>query len=229
MRHTLMVCATLLRLHNTSVGMALSVARTSRLDLDPTTVLLIRRRCRRRACCVNLHNIILDTPKQSVSQQRDRLPHTASSHASGASTRHTGERLWHSHRCCMPRATLRIGLETYATHADGVCDTTVAAQHLSRHGPFRRPHKSPRPRSVDGSPDPPALPPARALCELAPHHFRHSRAVGIAAARPAAAHGELPCVWCWYQTHGRTPLALAPLLHATRHASHRAKSMYSTR
>ena len=126
MHHTLMGCATPLWLHNTSVGMALSVARTSRLDLDPTTVLLIRRRCRRRACCVNLHNIILDTAKQSVSQQRDRMPHTASSHAPGASTRHTGERLWHSHRCCMPRATHHIELETCATHADGVRDTAVS-------------------------------------------------------------------------------------------------------
>jgi hypothetical protein len=34
------------------------------------------------------------------------------------------------------------------------------------------------------------------LCELAQHHDRHSRAVGIAAARPVGAHCELPCVWC---------------------------------
>jgi hypothetical protein len=191
-----MGCATPLCLCNTSLGMALSVARTSPLDLDPSTVLLIRRRCRPRVCCVNLHNTMIDTAKQSVSQQRDRLPHTASSHASGASTRHTGERLWHSHRCCMPRATHPIELDTYATHADGVCDAASAAQHLSRHGPLRRPHKSSRPRSDDGAPDPPALPPACVLCELTQHHYRHSQAVGIAAARPAAAHGELPCAWC---------------------------------
>ena len=126
MRHTLMVRATPLWLHNTSVGMALSVARTSPLDLDSTTVLLIHLRCRPRVCCVNLPNTMIDTVAQSASQQRDRRAHTASSHASGASPRHTGERLWHSHRCCMPRATHHIELETCATHADGVRDTAVS-------------------------------------------------------------------------------------------------------
>jgi hypothetical protein len=71
-RHTLMVGATPLCLCNTSVGMALSVARTSPLDLDLTTVLLIHLRCRPRVCCVNLPNTILDTVAQSASQQRDR-------------------------------------------------------------------------------------------------------------------------------------------------------------
>ena len=91
-----MVGATPLCLCNTSLGMALSVARTSPLDLDPSTVLLIRRRCHPRVCCLNLHNTILDTATQSALQQRDLLPHTATSHASGASPRHTGERLQHT-------------------------------------------------------------------------------------------------------------------------------------
>jgi hypothetical protein len=93
MQRTLMGCATPLWLHNTSVGMALSVARTSPLDLDSTTVLVIHLRFWPCVCCVNLHHTILDTVAQSASQQRDRLPHTASSRASGASLRHTEERL----------------------------------------------------------------------------------------------------------------------------------------